>query len=594
MAAGGHGGYDPLVDAELSAAADRPDPIGPPDAAGGQVVAVLVAAAALAVPELWLVRRVARVDAPEVAALDLAVVYTVLLSQSLLLLAPGVALGLALARKGSRRPWTCVRAASALVFAALAVDLTVASITGNHVGAYLRYLDEPGALQWGGAAVAPLLLAMVVYGAGAAALAVVLLGAGRAACRRAGVERAWGPLAVYALVLVAPALVAPWAAQPLTMSRVEEHLLVPAPSPSRSGSDERLRFLAALGAEADAAFARRAGALEAARAPRVELPAAAGRPAPDLLVVVAESLRRDALDPRWMPRLDAWAGQGLRLERHVTLSNCSHVGLFTLLYGQSPLVYRRVTRVGAPSALFAAIRAAGYRTVLASSAEVAWESMERYLSPANFDEVRTDVEGPWPERDRRTLRHVAEVLSRPGRGPVCVVAFLMSSHFDYPAPPGYRRHQPAAADGQAWTEIIRLADPGEETRVRWLNRYRNALGFVDDALADLLDRVDLGRTVVVVTGDHGESFGDDGAWLHSSRLSEAQLGVPCVLAGPGVAPGRRRARSSHLDLLPTLVRTLGGARPRPDPRARPPGGGRRSRAHARGRCGRRPAALAAR
>jgi arylsulfatase A-like enzyme len=81
-------------------------------------------------------------------------------------------------------------------------------------------------------------------------------------------------------------------------------------------------------------------------------------------------------------------------------------------------------------------------------------------------------------------------------------------------------------------------------------------------LAPLLDRLDtLGLaddTLVVFTSDHGEAFGEHGAYLHDD-LYAGTLRVPLVLRFPGrVPPGRRVPdRVRLLDVMPTVLELLG-------------------------------------
>jgi arylsulfatase A-like enzyme len=82
---------------------------------------------------------------------------------------------------------------------------------------------------------------------------------------------------------------------------------------------------------------------------------------------------------------------------------------------------------------------------------------------------------------------------------------------------------------------------------RWLGIYLEALE----------RRGELDDTVVVWSSDHGEMLGDHGQWdkqvPHHSSAS-----VPLVVAGPGIAPGRRdRALVSLLDLGPTVLEIAG-------------------------------------
>jgi arylsulfatase A-like enzyme len=93
--------------------------------------------------------------------------------------------------------------------------------------------------------------------------------------------------------------------------------------------------------------------------------------------------------------------------------------------------------------------------------------------------------------------------------------------------------------------------------------YDAAIRTMDErTLGPLLDRLDtLGLaddTLVVFTSDHGEAFGEHGAFLHDD-LYAGTLRVPLVLRFPGrVPPGRRVPdRARLLDVMPTVLELLG-------------------------------------
>ncbi|MGE5181256.1 MAG: sulfatase-like hydrolase/transferase [Acidobacteriota bacterium] len=71
------------------------------------------------------------------------------------------------------------------------------------------------------------------------------------------------------------------------------------------------------------------------------------------------------------------------------------------------------------------------------------------------------------------------------------------------------------------------------------------------------------RTVVVVTGDHGEGFGEHGVELHGYHLYAAQTKVPLIVRVPGLPPRRSETPAGHVDIMPTLV-DLAGGQPNPD------------------------------
>ena len=69
--------------------------------------------------------------------------------------------------------------------------------------------------------------------------------------------------------------------------------------------------------------------------------------------------------------------------------------------------------------------------------------------------------------------------------------------------------------------------------------YDGEIAFVDRELGRLLKKLDetqqLGRTIVLVTADHGESLGEHGEGTHGVFVYDATLRVPLIMAGPGIS-----------------------------------------------------------
>jgi arylsulfatase A-like enzyme len=93
--------------------------------------------------------------------------------------------------------------------------------------------------------------------------------------------------------------------------------------------------------------------------------------------------------------------------------------------------------------------------------------------------------------------------------------------------------------------------------------YDGELRFTDLHIGRLLDELRAqqlyDRTIIVVTGDHGEGFGEHGIELHGYHLYAAQTKVPLIIRVPGLPPRRAATPAGHADLLPTLVNLAGGA-----------------------------------
>lgn len=98
-----------------------------------------------------------------------------------------------------------------------------------------------------------------------------------------------------------------------------------------------------------------------------------------------------------------------------------------------------------------------------------------------------------------------------------------------------------------------------------VDRYDGEIAYVDAhirILLNALSALDLaGRTVIAVTSDHGEEFvNEHGGSDHTWAVYDTSTRVPFVLFVPGARPARFADPVAQIDILPTLVHAMGGAR----------------------------------
>jgi len=93
------------------------------------------------------------------------------------------------------------------------------------------------------------------------------------------------------------------------------------------------------------------------------------------------------------------------------------------------------------------------------------------------------------------------------------------------------------------------------------DRYDNEVYYTDLWLGRLLtfarEQPWWKDTVVIVSADHGEAFGEHGFYKHAFEIWEVLTRVPLLISGPGITPRRIDQRRSHLDLAPTILDLMG-------------------------------------
>jgi arylsulfatase A-like enzyme len=95
--------------------------------------------------------------------------------------------------------------------------------------------------------------------------------------------------------------------------------------------------------------------------------------------------------------------------------------------------------------------------------------------------------------------------------------------------------------------------------------YEESIAYMDAQLDVLIDSLDahgeLDNTLIIVTSDHGEEFGEHGDFEHGTNLYMEQLHVPLVVSMPGEVPaGVRVTEPVSIAAIPATVMQLIGER----------------------------------
>jgi len=273
-------------------------------------------------------------------------------------------------------------------------------------------------------------------------------------------------------------------------------------------------------------------------------------PGLSVLLVTIDTLRADALGAYGNPRartlwIDRLAREGVRFEAahaHNVVTLPSHVNILT---GRYPFEHgvrdNSGFRVlpGTPT-LAGLLKPHGYRSAGFVSAFVL---DERFGLANGFDRWDSRVAGGESSRgfvipERPGARTVAEAVRwlAAGRGPSFAFVHLYEPHSPYEPPPAFRR----AGEHPYYGEVA-AADAALEPLLR-----------------PLLDAGPRGRTLVILTSDHGEALGEHGEATHGVFAYEPTLHVPLVIYSPSLFRPRVVPEPvRHVDIVPTVLDVLG-------------------------------------
>jgi arylsulfatase A-like enzyme/Flp pilus assembly protein TadD len=301
----------------------------------------------------------------------------------------------------------------------------------------------------------------------------------------------------------------------------------------------------------------------------------------NVLLITIDTLRADRLGSYGnrnglTPALDALAREGIRFSRaraHVPMTLPAHASILTGLTPRRTGVRNNTTfRLDASVPTVATfLKQAGYRTgafigsfVLDSRFGLAhdfdvYDDRLPHVSGASFhfterraNEV-LDAALTWigPETPNPEPRTPNPAPSTPNPAPST----------QNPAPSTHH-----AVSARSWFAWIHLFDPHApydappEYRAG-RSAYDAEVAYTDAMIGAFLNRLrasgQLERTLVVVTGDHGESLGEHGESTHGLFAYDSTLAVPLILNAHGLGPAVIDGPVVQTDIVPTILDFIG-------------------------------------
>ena len=278
----------------------------------------------------------------------------------------------------------------------------------------------------------------------------------------------------------------------------------------------------------------------------------------NLLFVLVDGLRFDMLDPEVMPNWSRLAERSQVFDNHVSSGNATRFGVFGLFSGLYGHYWFDALENRRGSVLIEELKKRGYDFGFFANARLSSPEFDKTVFAPVADRIPEKTAGDSViDREYEILRRFQAFLQQPRKSPFFGLVFFDAPHA-YVSPAEDQVFQPALQSIN-YLELNNDSDP-----LPFLNRYRNAVHFDDRLTGALLKTLEEGgwmeNTVIVLTGDHGQEANETrtNSWGHNSNFSRWQVQTPMLVYWPGKPPRRYRKATSHVDVVPTLMRDLLG------------------------------------
>lgn len=285
----------------------------------------------------------------------------------------------------------------------------------------------------------------------------------------------------------------------------------------------------------------------------------------NVILISVDTLRADRLGTygygrNTSPNIDRWSEGAVVFDAAVAESSWTLPSHVTMLSGLLPRSHSTVLpdlRPGASVVSLAEIFAqAGYRTIGLTDGGylVSAHGFDRGFEKFNSKKSTFDV----------TLKRAISAIESLGEDDRFFL-FLHTYDIHCPYHPAESYRDVFISEDAEFVETEdRCGNPDfnsqdlTEGQVRYLSdSYDASIRELDDRLAHFIDNLrSLGlveHTVIILTSDHGEEFGEHGQIGHERTLFRESLMVPLIVSAPGLKPGRIDDFAGLVDIAPTAL-----------------------------------------
>ncbi len=281
----------------------------------------------------------------------------------------------------------------------------------------------------------------------------------------------------------------------------------------------------------------------------------------NILIIVVDSMRYDMFDSEILPNIYQFSKKSIVFKNHYSGGNATRFGIFSIFYGIYGNYWFSVLGERKSPVMIDILKKKGYDIRVFASSKITFPEFNKtcFINvPVEniFDEPK---KGDGDQRDFETTQKFVDYITKKEKNnPFFSFIFFDASHGSYDYFLEFEKFKPSYG--------VNLLKLSKENIRPLFNKYKNSIHFNDFLIGKMLKALQenkyLKNTIIIITGDHGEPFMDKGYYGHNHSYSKEETSVPLIFYHPDLKPQIITYKTSHFDIVPTIMEILGVKNPK--------------------------------
>lgn len=275
----------------------------------------------------------------------------------------------------------------------------------------------------------------------------------------------------------------------------------------------------------------------------------------NFLIIVIDSMRYDMLNSEVTPHIFNFSKNSFNFKNHYSGGNATRFGIFSIFYSIYGSYWFDILAEKKSPVLIDVLKKQGYNFAIFSSTKLTFPEFRKtcFVDIDNSNIYDNPIEGDGAKRDSYTTENVINYFEKyNSTSPFFVFVFFDAPHGSYDYVSEFEKFRPSHG--------INLFKLNKENVLPLFNKYKNSIYFDDYLTGKIISSLrtlkKLNNTVVIITADHGEAFFEKGYYGHNHSYSDEEIKVPLIFYIPGSKPKDLYHKTSHLDIVPTILNML--------------------------------------